>query len=114
VTETPIRHVPTVPTPDPRTLAWAALLAASLADLGTTAVGLQLGASESNPLGRAALAAGLPGLVALKATIVGALGVTTVGLARQDRVVALFIPATVGLLWALAACWNAVLLLTAL
>jgi len=109
-----VRRVPAVPTPNPRTLAWTALLAASLADLATTAAGLQLGASETNPLGRAALAAGLPGLVALKATIVVALGVTTVGLAREDRVVALFIPASVGLCWALAACWNAVLLLTAL
>lgn len=108
------RHVPAVPTPSLATLAWAALLAATCADLATTAVGLQLGASETNPLGRAALAHGVVGLVVLKGAIVGALGVMTVWLASRDRVVALFVPASVGLAWALAACWNAMLLLTAL
>lgn len=108
------RHAPTVPTPSLGTLAWMALVLATIADLATTAVGLQLGATESNPIGRAALDQGVVGVVVLKAGIVLALGGVTAWLSGSDRMVALYIPAGVATCWALAACWNAVLLLTAL
>ncbi|ELZ05784.1 hypothetical protein [Natrialba aegyptia] len=105
-------ETPSLPV-SPRTLDrafWFLVTLTVVGDLATTAVGLQLGLVESNPVGRAAIEGyGLVGILTLKAFAIG------VGLACRPlcpRSYQFIVPACLALPWSIAVVLNSWLILS--